>query len=679
MSKRISFHLETTQNYNPNQYGFKEQKSTTDALQAAIERIQSAKAAGHQVVAVSLDIKAAFDNAWWPLLLHRLRRLNCPKNLYLLTKSYLENRTAVLDYGDATAEKTTTKGCVQGSVCGPMFWNIILDELLETELPHGAHIQAFADDVLLIVEAPTVESVQRTTNEALQTILDWGREAKLTFGPTKTQAIAFTAPSNSAKIVMDRVPIPFASEIKLLGVMIDAKLKFIAHSKYIIAKATKLFKRLSLFVRPTWGAHPETVAIIYKQVIQPIITYAAGIWGGATQYYSVRKALRAFQRQFAIRAVRGFRTVSAAASIALAQFVPLHLAINEIREIHNVKATGTLQDIPADITLRQKIPVRQQLHPADRVSIEFQDAYTQEDVDALTANTPIRIYTDGSKLDSGEVGCAAVIYLPNGKVTSVKLKLGRTVSVFVAELTAIETGLNKIRDSQWRQNISVATDSLSSLKALQDRNNPDPTVSAIHSVLRELRQNHNIQVSFIWVKAHCGIIGNEAADQAAKNAAIQRTATALNEFPISYAKYAIRKRTLALWQSEYETESANSQIFKWFPSINNITEFKKHIGNTFENTQIFTGHGFNKAYLHRFKILDNPTCPCDGTSIQDTSHLIRHCPVFANIRFEHEMTCKNLRIDPYDPMKLITKEQPMETFNALINTIVQKLKKLNNS
>ncbi|KAL0858964.1 hypothetical protein ABMA27_010824 [Loxostege sticticalis] len=677
LSKRIAYHLECTQQYHPGQFGFKEQVSTTDALQSAINNITDAKTAGQQVIAVSLDIKAAFDNAWWPLLLHRLRKLKCPNNLFNLTKSYLEERTATLDYGDASASKTTTKGCIQGSVCGPMFWNIILDELLETKLPQGARIQAFADDVLLIVQAPTAEEIERITNSALQTILEWGREAKLTFGPAKTKAIAFTASSNLSKIVMNNINIPFSDEIKLLGVIIDKQLKFISHSKYIMGKATRIFKKLALFVRPTWGAHPENINMIYKQVIQPMFTYAAGIWGGATRFYCVRKSLKAFQRQFAIRAIRAFRTVSAAASVALAQFIPLHLAIDEAREIHEVKSTGVLQDIPSDITLRLKVPIKEQLHPANRVSIDFDEAYTQDDIDERTQNCPLKMFTDGSKLDGGEVGCAAVIYLPDGRTTLLKQKLGRTTSVFVAELTAIEIGLRWIASSKWRQDVAVASDSLSALKALQDRSNPDQTVTAIHSVLRDLRQNHGIEVSFTWVKAHCGIAGNEAADQAAKAAATQRTATTLNEFPISFAKYMIRKRTLSLWQNEYESETTNSEISKWFQTIKDIGSFVKRAGISFEMTQIITGHGYHKSYLHRFKITDDPLCPCDDTSVQDITHLTQKCPVFANIRFEHETICNNLKINPYDINDLLSKEQPIESFKTLIQTIVRRLKKLN--
>jgi hypothetical protein len=44
-----------------------------------------------------------------------------------------------------------------------------------------------------------------------------------------------------------------------------------------------------------------------------------------------------------------------------------------------------------------------------------------------------------------------------------------------------------------------------------------------------------------------------------------------------------------------------------------------------EFTAIVTGHGKTKAYLHRFHIIDNPTCTCK--KVQHTvNHLIYECP-----------------------------------------------------
>jgi hypothetical protein len=48
-------------------------------------------------------------------------------------------------------------------------------------------------------------------------------------------------------------------------------------------------------------------------------------------------------------------------------------------------------------------------------------------------------------------------------------------------------------------------------------------------------------------------------------------------------------------------------------------------------TAIVTGHGKTKAYLHRFKIIEDPTCTC-GTAVQTTDHLIFECETLTKER-----------------------------------------------
>jgi hypothetical protein len=57
------------------------------------------------LVMVSLDIKGAFDAAWWPNILRKLGEFKCPKNLYDLSASSFNNRRAVLSINNYTAEK----------------------------------------------------------------------------------------------------------------------------------------------------------------------------------------------------------------------------------------------------------------------------------------------------------------------------------------------------------------------------------------------------------------------------------------------------------------------------------------------------------------------------------------------------------------------------------------------
>jgi len=72
-------------------------------------------------VIASLDVKGAFDAAWWSRILKQLRQLKCPKNLYNLSASYFNNSKAKLSMNNYRTEKAVQKGCTQGSCCGTGF------------------------------------------------------------------------------------------------------------------------------------------------------------------------------------------------------------------------------------------------------------------------------------------------------------------------------------------------------------------------------------------------------------------------------------------------------------------------------------------------------------------------------------------------------------------------------
>ena len=198
---------------------------------------QDARSKKKQVIGVSLDIKAASDNAWWPALQERLRESGCARNIYRLIQSYLQGREVSLSLADSLVTKSITKGCVQGSLCGPTFWNLILDSLLQMRLPDGCYLQAYADDVFLLVCGKDSRCVETAANAALSIIQEWRVGVKLTFSPVKTQAVCFSPASKNINLIMDSKSLPIPPTMKLLGVVLDSQLNFTHHAKYIIAKA----------------------------------------------------------------------------------------------------------------------------------------------------------------------------------------------------------------------------------------------------------------------------------------------------------------------------------------------------------------------------------------------------------------------------------------------------------
>ena len=684
--KRLTYRAQTTGTWSDRQYGFKEQKSTVTALNEVINKIKYGREKGLQVVAVSLDIKAAFDNAWWPVLMDGLRKTGCPRNIHAIIQDYLKRRTVRLQYGDAQSEKVMTKGCIQGSVCGPSFWNIILDDLLKLPLPDGIHIQAYADDVMLIGCGKSMAIVQAVLNDALQRIHAWGKDAKLDFSPTKTVAVAFTAASQNIILTMDGQPVTVASEIKLLGVIIDSRLSFIKHAKYVISKVTKIFKNICKYVRPTWGVHSANVEIIYRHVIEPTVTYAAGIWGTATKYDLVRRLLRSFQRSYAIRAIRGFHTVSAVSALALAQFTPLHLKVDEVYKIEQVKLTEKFDGLPDDSQLESRVRPENLLHPADRLAVLFDMVETQAQADAV--RSPINIYTDGSKLESGKTGCAVVILNDDKAPETHKYKLADHCTVYQAEMYALYQAVLWItKKSNGRHGrhqgrphlvVTIYSDSRSSLEALQDRSHNSPLGVAIHKMLAVLSSDGH-KVNFAWVKAHVGIDGNEAADAAAKDATTKHSAMAYTAFPISYAKRCIKTVTLETWRQEYSEAVTGSTTRSFLPTLDDALQLRAAVDLTFELTQVLTGHNFSKSYLKKFKIIDDDICPCDGHTPQTLTHLLEDCPRYGHWRRAYHGHCDEAGVRPDDMTKVVQSEFLMDSFVNFTHKIITTLKDFNST
>jgi hypothetical protein len=76
----------------------------------------------------------------------------------------------------------------------------------------------------------------------------------------------------------------------------------------------------------------------------------------------------------------------------------------------------------------------------------------------------------------------------------------------------------------------------------------------------------------------------------------------------------VKQQSIESWQTQWEQTTKH-----FFPNIKE--RLKKRLKLTPNVTAIVTAHGKTKAYLHRFKIIDSPKCPCE-TGNQAVDHLI---------------------------------------------------------
>ena len=103
--------------------------------------------------------------------------------------SYLAEREVFFEFEGARHSKMLTKGCPQGSILGPIFWNIIFEDFLIQDFGNDVHAIAYADDAMLLIEGRSRVDLELKAAGALGAVTQWSKKAKLEFSIEKTSAM----------------------------------------------------------------------------------------------------------------------------------------------------------------------------------------------------------------------------------------------------------------------------------------------------------------------------------------------------------------------------------------------------------------------------------------------------------------------------------------------------------
>lgn len=616
-----------------NQYGFTPQRSTEDSLYTLMQTIQDRLKKKQLIALVSLDIEGAFDNAWWPAIVCELAGTKCPPNLRRMVDSYLTCRRVRVRYAGAEYQSETTKGCVQGSIGGPLFWNLLLDPLLK-ELEEGGHYcQAFADDVVLVFSGDTAVEIQQKANKALANVRSWGVKNKLNFAPQKTKAMVITRKLkfDSPNLSMGGIGIELSQEIKILGLTIDNKLTFNTHVSNICRKATGIYKQLERAARIHWGLNTEIVRTIYTAVIEPTVLYAAAAWASASRKQMVRKQLNAVQLGFTRKMIKAYRTVSLNSALLLAGLLPLDIRVREAASLYEIKK-GYSQRVVGDRGIETPLAQTRLDHPAQQVDLRYRTLVDGAEL-AKHINIGTDIYTDGSKIE-GKVGAALSVWENGVEIRTLKLKLEPFCSVYQAELLAICKATELAKKST-KTRFHVYSDSRSALDTLVSGYSLHTLVLETHKNIREARKQKTIEL--FWIKAHAGLEGNERADMLAKAAALgTKIRPHYDRCPLSFVRRQIRMDSLDEWDHRYKEENTGSVTKVFFPEAIKSYKIVRKMQNNHIVTQILTGHGGFSEYLHRFGCKESPSCRCEDGKHESILHALTECPIFGRKRYDLE-------------------------------------------
>lgn len=267
----VTKHVETNNLLSECQHGFTPGRSCSTQLLSCLEIWTEFLDRDMCVDTIYLDFAKAFDSVPHERLLCKLKSYGINEKVIDWSRNFLQGRRQkVLVNGESSGWRDVVSGVPQGSVLGPTYFILYVNDM--PEVVHN-HIRLFADDAKIFCGL-----ARNGGSESLQTdldnLLEWSRKWQLSFNASKCRVMHMGTKNSKQSYKMGETTLEDATEEKDLGVIVDDQLKFDQHFELIVNKANRT---LGLMRRSFVNIDKEMFSMLYKSLVRTNLEYCNAV------------------------------------------------------------------------------------------------------------------------------------------------------------------------------------------------------------------------------------------------------------------------------------------------------------------------------------------------------------------------------------------------------------------
>ena len=295
--------------------------------------------------AILMDLSKAFDCLPHRLLVAKLKAYGLSTGAVDLLDSYLSGRKQQVRLGSNTSTwKNLFKGVPQGSILGPLLFNIFINDIFYFVIQ--TFIYNYADDNTVSFIHKDLHILKNVLEQESMNLIKWFENNFMKANPEKFQAICLgkRAYEGIDSFDLEGTQIKCEENVTLLGINIDHMLKMDKHVSEICQKASKqlaVLKRLGRFLTK------QGKMTIYNSFIVSNFNYCPLAWHFCSAA-STSKIERIQER--ALRFISNDFTSPLKTLLVNSNTVPLHVLrmqkmASEVFKIVNKLSPEYIQDL----------------------------------------------------------------------------------------------------------------------------------------------------------------------------------------------------------------------------------------------------------------------------------------------------------------------------------------------